>query len=108
MAKNNVGQWNTTPANNTDVGGISIEGTAPVSNFDGALRTVMAQIKEGTGVPADLLDGQHADYYLNAENLTGTIPTRVFRHSRPASGSPVPLGSTLFSARPSTTVRRSF
>ncbi|MBB4103582.1 hypothetical protein [Allorhizobium borbori] len=75
MAKNNVGQWDTTPANNTDVGGISIEGTAPVSNFDGALRTIMAQIKDGTGVPADLLDGQHGTYYRNAGNLNaGTVP----------------------------------
>lgn len=28
----------------------------------------------GSGVDADLLDGQHGSYYLNAANLTGTVP----------------------------------
>jgi hypothetical protein len=44
MAKNAVTDWDTTAANNTDIGGISIQGTAPVSNFDDAVRTIMAQI----------------------------------------------------------------
>jgi hypothetical protein len=44
MAKNAVTDWDTTAANNTDVGGINIQGTAPVSNMDDALRTIMAQI----------------------------------------------------------------
>lgn len=44
MSKNAVTDWDTTAANNTDVGGINIQGTAPVSNMDDALRTIMAQI----------------------------------------------------------------
>lgn len=44
MAKNAVTDWSTTAANNTDVGGINIQGSAPVSNFDNALREVMAQV----------------------------------------------------------------
>jgi hypothetical protein len=44
MAKTAVTQWDTTAANNTDVGAISIQGTAPVSNFDNAMREMMAQI----------------------------------------------------------------
>lgn len=44
MAKNAVTDWDTTAANNTDVGGINIQGTAPVSNMDDALRTIMSQI----------------------------------------------------------------
>jgi hypothetical protein len=44
MAKNAVTDWDTTAANNTDVGGVNIQGTAPVSNMDDALRTIMAQI----------------------------------------------------------------
>ncbi|WP_158664952.1 hypothetical protein [Ensifer adhaerens] len=51
MAKNNVRDWSSTAASNTDVGGIGIEGTNAVSNFDNGLRTVMAQVAavdEGT------------------------------------------------------------
>ncbi|TGR84605.1 hypothetical protein EN866_32890 [Mesorhizobium sp. M2D.F.Ca.ET.223.01.1.1] len=44
MPKNAVTDWSTTAANNTDVGGINIQGSAPVSNMDDALRTIMAQI----------------------------------------------------------------
>jgi hypothetical protein len=47
MAKNSVKEWDATASNNTDVGGIAIQGTSNVSNFDDALRTVMAQIKSG-------------------------------------------------------------
>lgn len=44
MAKNSVADWDTTAANNTDVGGISIAGTAPPSNIDDGIREIMAQI----------------------------------------------------------------
>ena len=44
MAKNSIDYWSTTAASNTDVGGINIQGSAPVSNFDNALREIMAQI----------------------------------------------------------------
>lgn len=44
MAKDNISDWSATPASNTDIGGISIAGTAAVSNFDDALRELMAQI----------------------------------------------------------------
>lgn len=44
MAKNSVDDWSATAASNTDVGGINIQGSAPVSNFDNALREIMAQI----------------------------------------------------------------
>jgi hypothetical protein len=43
MAKTSVLDWDTTAGNNTDVGAISIQGTAPVSNFDNALREFMAE-----------------------------------------------------------------
>lgn len=45
MAKTAVGQWDTTAANNTDINAIGIQGTNLVSNFDNALRELMAQIK---------------------------------------------------------------
>lgn len=44
MAKNSVSDWSTTAADNTDVGGIAIQGTNNVKNFDNALRETMAQI----------------------------------------------------------------
>lgn len=44
MAKNSVNDWDVVASNNADVGGIGILGTNAVSNFDGGLRTVMAQI----------------------------------------------------------------
>jgi hypothetical protein len=51
MAKNSVTDYDTTAANNTDVGGISIEGSDNVANFDNALREIMKQIADlNTGV----------------------------------------------------------
>ena len=45
MAKNSVTDWSDTPSNNTDIGGISIVGSADVKNFDNAFREMMAQVK---------------------------------------------------------------
>lgn len=46
MAKNKISEWSSTPANNTDVGGIDIaEGCAP-SGINNAMREMMAQIKD--------------------------------------------------------------
>jgi hypothetical protein len=51
MAKNSVTDYDTTAANNTDVGGIAIEGSDNVANFDNALREIMKQIADlNTGV----------------------------------------------------------
>lgn len=47
MAKNAFLDWDTTASNNTDLGGIGIQGTNAVSNFDDALRTMMAQLRSG-------------------------------------------------------------
>lgn len=47
MAKNTFLDWDQTASNNTDIGGIGIQGTNAVSNFDDALRTVMAQLRAG-------------------------------------------------------------
>ncbi len=51
MAKDTVRSWDVVASNNTDIAGIGIQGTNAVSNFDGGLRAVMAQIAavdEGT------------------------------------------------------------
>lgn len=48
MAKNAVADWDTTAANNTDIGGTDITGTTGlVKNGDNAIRAIMAQIKAG-------------------------------------------------------------
>lgn len=47
MAKNSFLDWDTTASNNTDVAGIGIQGTNLPSNFDNALRTIMAQLRSG-------------------------------------------------------------
>lgn len=52
MAKDNVADWDTTAANNTDVGGISIAGTAPPSNIDNGIREIMAQIRSDVPILA--------------------------------------------------------
>lgn len=44
MTKSAVTDWSTTAASNTDVGGIGIEGSNTISNFDNAIREIMAQI----------------------------------------------------------------
>jgi hypothetical protein len=54
--------WDQTASNNTDVGGIGIQGTNAVSNFDDALRTIMAQLRAG-------VDGEVV-YAAKAANYT--------------------------------------
>lgn len=46
MAKNDVRSWDNTASNNTDVGGIGIQGTNLPSNFDNALREIMKQVAD--------------------------------------------------------------
>lgn len=52
MAKNTFNDFSTTASSNTDIGGIDIQGTAAVANFDNALRTLMAILR------TDLDNGQ--------------------------------------------------
>ena len=56
MAKNKISEWSSTPANNTDIGGIDIaEGCAP-SGINNAIRELMAQVKDmQTGTDGDSL-----------------------------------------------------
>ena len=65
MAKNKISEWSSTPANNTDVGGIDInEGCAP-SGINNAIREVMAQIK-------DQQSGADGDNFTVGGNLSVT------------------------------------
>ena len=45
MAKNAVSDWDTTAANNTDIGGISIAEGCAMANLNNGMREIMAQIK---------------------------------------------------------------
>ena len=45
MSKEKISQWDTNPASNTDVGGISIAENCPPGNINNAIREVMAQVK---------------------------------------------------------------
>lgn len=45
MAKNSILDYSTTPDNNTDIGGIGIQGASAVNNFDNAFRTLMSQMR---------------------------------------------------------------
>lgn len=65
MAKNTFLDWDQTASNNTDIGGIGIQGTNAVSNFDDALRTVMAQLRAG-------VDGEVA-YITKSANYTAAL-----------------------------------
>jgi len=46
MAKNKVSEWDSNPANNTDVGGVNIGEGCPPSNINNAIRMTMSQIKK--------------------------------------------------------------
>ena len=65
MAKNKVSEWSSSPASNTDVGGIDInEGCAP-SGINNAIREVLAQIK-------DMQAGTDSDNFSVGGNLSVT------------------------------------
>jgi hypothetical protein len=65
MAKNKISEFSSTPANNTDIGGIDIaEGCAP-SGINNAIRELMAQLK-------DQQAGTDADNFTVGGNLSVT------------------------------------
>lgn len=49
MSKDSISDFDTDPAGNTDIGGISIEGSGDVANFDNAFRELMSQLKNDLG-----------------------------------------------------------
>lgn len=76
MAKSNVGQWDVTAANNTDVGGINIAEGCPPSNVNDAMREMMAQLKtehvatqSASNLTSGTLDNDRLD--------VGVLPTTV-------------------------------
>jgi hypothetical protein len=70
MAKNKISEFSSTPANNTDIGGINIaEGCAP-SGINNAIRELMAQLK-------DQQAGTDADNFTVGGNLSVTGTTTL-------------------------------
>lgn len=57
MAKQEVGQWSTTPAENTDIDSIDIDEGAYARNWNNAVRAVMAQVKTKFDSTATTISG---------------------------------------------------
>jgi len=71
MAKNKIRDWSTNPDDNTDVGGVGIQGSNLPSNLDNAQRTMMSQV-------ADVNDGNETvDDTWGYSNSVD--PTKKFR-----------------------------
>ncbi|CUX21275.1 hypothetical protein CFBP6626_07180 [Agrobacterium tumefaciens] len=84
MAKNSVLDYSNIPDNNTDMGGIGIQGTSAVNNFDNAFRTLMAQIAEWTDA-STLASGSTTDLSLEPGmfvNITGNATITSFGNAK--------------------------
>lgn len=75
MAKNAVTEYDSDPANNTDIGGTGIEGDDSVQNFDNGLRILMSHL-------ADLFNG-NADFTVTSTDATAASGPDItlFRNS---------------------------
>src|SRR6056297_2418885 len=72
MAKNSVGDWDTTAANNTDVGGIDIAENCAAANINNAIREIMAQL--ATLDPVSVATGNFtANIQITASSPTITL-----------------------------------
>lgn len=69
MAKDSIYDYDTSAGGNTDIGGIGINGSNNVSNFDGALRELMAQIADDVSPRRMSIRG--AIFGLTLSNNTG-------------------------------------
>lgn len=82
MAKNAVSDWDTTAANNTDVGGISIAENCAMANLNNAMREIMAQVKAAGFIGASgALADPNADRILMWDDSDG-----AFAYLTPGSG----------------------
>ncbi|MDU8926724.1 hypothetical protein RXV86_04935 [Alisedimentitalea sp. MJ-SS2] len=76
MAKNSVGDCDTTAGNNSDVGGISIAENCPTSNLDDALREIMAQVAALDPVGTASLPTENVTYDTVGDLLTSSEASR--------------------------------
>ena len=70
MAKDALTDYSTTNSSNTDVGGVAIQGTNNISNFDNGLRELMTHLAEAMNGTSPLSDGLKIGY---ASDLTANI-----------------------------------
>lgn len=72
MSKDTVSAWDTTPANNTDVGGVDLaENSMRPRDVNNAIRTMMAQIKTfigGVFSPASSSSAAYLDFHEDTDN----------------------------------------
>jgi hypothetical protein len=85
MAKNSVTDYDTTAANNTDVGGIAIEGIDNVANFDNALREIMAHAKAEQTSKQAAIDAKEDTLGFTPVNKAGDTALGDMVHSNAAS-----------------------
>lgn len=71
MTKDTLMDYDTDPAQNTDIGGIDIQGTAAISNFDNAFRRLMAHIK------SDAFDMDNMEEGTDTKILTAAERTKL-------------------------------
>lgn len=82
MTKSAVSDWDTTAANNTDVGGISIAENCAMANLNNAMREIMAQVKAAGFIGASgALADPGADRLLFWDDSEG-----AFAYLTPGSG----------------------
>jgi len=94
MPRNSIGEYSTTPGDNTDIGGINIgEGMAP-SDVNNAMRELLSQLKEfQTGAGGDTISPP----VLIA--TTGTITNFTASGTATFSGAAIMSSSTTFNSR---------
>jgi hypothetical protein len=76
MTKNSVAEYDTTPANNTDVGSIAITGASIPSNFDNALRQLMSHLRTDHDAVYALLGENlviNGGFDVNQREVSGTV-----------------------------------
>tara|TARA_B100001059_G_scaffold192281_1_gene195744 strand:+ start:106 stop:597 length:492 start_codon:yes stop_codon:yes gene_type:complete len=78
MAKEKISQWDSNPANNTDIGGINIAENCPPSNINNAIRQVMSQVKEfQDGASGDSLTLNGSLLGMGNNNFTGNSTAKT-------------------------------
>ena len=78
MAKEKISQWDSNPANNTDIGGINIAENCPPSNINNAIRQIMAQLKEfQDGASGDSLTLNGSLLGMGNNNFTGNSTAKT-------------------------------
>ena len=101
MSKEKISQWDTNPASNTDVGGISIAENCPPGNINNAIREVMAQVKNfQDGSSGDGLTLNGSLLGMGNNNFTGNSTAKTM----PAGDNGTKIATTAYVDRVSNTL----